>query len=103
MKIPVVLSWSGGKDSAMALHELSRHADYEVVGLLTTVSDEYKRISHHGVREELLDLQAAAIGLALDKIYLPSSNSHPCMRACRCVPKLRPAQGPPVETNRCVA
>ena len=81
MKIPVVLSWSGGKDSAMALHELSRHADYEVVGLLTTVSDEYKRISHHGVREELLDLQAAAIGLALDKIYLPSSNSHPCTNA----------------------
>ncbi len=81
MKIPVVLSWSGGKDCAMALYELSRHADYEVVALLTTVSEEFKRISHHGVREELLELQAEAIGIPLDKIYLPSSNSHPCTNA----------------------
>ena len=65
----------------MALYELSRGSDYEVVSLLTTVSDEYKRISHHGVREELLDMQAAAIGIALDKIYLPSNNSHPCTNA----------------------
>ena len=81
MKIPVVLSWSGGKDCAMALYELSRHADYEVVALLTTVSEEFKRISHHGVREELLELQAQAIGIPLDKIYLPSHNSHPCTNA----------------------
>ncbi len=81
MKIPVVLSWSGGKDCAMALYELSRRADYEVVALLTTVSDEFKRISHHGVREELLELQAQAIGIPLDKIYLPSQNSHPCTNA----------------------
>lgn len=81
MKIPVVLSWSGGKDCAMALYELSRRADYEVVALLTTVSEEFKRISHHGVREELLELQAQAIGIPLDKIYLPSQNSHPCTNA----------------------
>ncbi len=81
MKIPVVLSWSGGKDCAMALYELSRCADYQVVALLTTVSEEYKRISHHGVREELLELQARAIGLPLDKIYLPSNNSRPCTNA----------------------
>ncbi len=81
MKIPVVLSWSGGKDCAMALYELSRRADYEVVALLTTVSEEFKRISHHGVREELLELQAQAIGIPLDKIYLPSHNSHPCTNA----------------------
>ena len=80
-KIPVVLSWSGGKDCAMALYELSRRADYQVVALLTTVSEEYKRISHHGVREELLELQAQAIGIRLDKIYLPSNNSHPCTNA----------------------
>ena len=81
MKIPVVLSWSGGKDCAMALYELCCHADYEVVALLTTVSEEFKRISHHGVREELLELQAEAIGIPLDKIYLPSNNSHPCTNA----------------------
>jgi len=74
MKEPVVLSWSGGKDSAMALHELLRTGAYEVVSLLTTVSQEYRRISHHGVRESLLDEQANAIGLPLRKVYLPSGH-----------------------------
>src|SRR5215212_8589113 len=44
-KEPVVLSWSGGKDSAMALYELRRGDAYEVVSLLTTVSEEFRRIS----------------------------------------------------------
>lgn len=78
MKTPVVLSWSGGKDSAMALYELSRSEQYEVVALLTTVSEQYRRISHHGVREILLEQQAQAIGIPLEKLYLPSSNSQPC-------------------------
>ncbi|NNM85537.1 MAG: adenine nucleotide alpha hydrolase [Phycisphaerales bacterium] len=77
-KINVVLSWSGGKDSAMVLHELRRDDRYKVVELLTSVSEEYRRISHHGVRETLLDAQAAAIGLPLRKIYLPSNNGKPC-------------------------
>ena len=72
------MSWSGGKDSAIALHELLRSDAYEVVSLLTTVSEEYRRISHHGVREELLDAQAAAIGLPLDKVYLPSGEGRGC-------------------------
>src|SRR2546429_8602121 len=78
MKEPVVLSWSGGKDSAMALHELLRASEYEVTGLLTTVSDEFRRISHHGVREALLDEQARAIGIQLEKVYLPAGNSGGC-------------------------
>lgn len=78
MKEPVVLSWSGGKDSAMALHELLRAGEYEVTGLLTTVSAEFHRISHHGVREALLDEQARAIGIPLEKVYLPSGNSGGC-------------------------
>jgi uncharacterized protein (TIGR00290 family) len=78
MKESVVLSWSGGKDSAMALHELLRAGEYEVTGLLTTVSDEFRRISHHGVREALLDEQARAIGIPLEKVYLPSGNSGGC-------------------------
>ncbi|HQU14662.1 MAG TPA: adenine nucleotide alpha hydrolase [Gammaproteobacteria bacterium] len=69
---PVVFSWSGGKDSALALHALLNDARYRVVALLTTVADDYRRISHHGVRESLLDLQAQSLGLALDKLYLPS-------------------------------
>jgi tRNA(Ile)-lysidine synthase TilS/MesJ len=50
----VVMSWSGGKDSALALHELRADPRYEVVALMTSVSEEFRRVSHHGVREELL-------------------------------------------------
>jgi uncharacterized protein (TIGR00290 family) len=78
MREKVVLSWSGGKDSAMALEALLADDRYEVVGLLTSVAEEYKRISHHGVREELLDQQAESIGLPLDKLYLPSDGGVPC-------------------------
>jgi uncharacterized protein (TIGR00290 family) len=78
MKEPVVLSWSGGKDSAMALHTLLRSDTYEVVSLLTSVSQEFRRISHHGVRESLLDAQAAAIGLPLRKVYLPAGPAGAC-------------------------
>ena len=72
------MSWSGGKDSAMALHELFKGIEYEVTGLLTTVSEEFRRISHHGVREALLDEQAEVIGLPLEKVYLPSGDSGGC-------------------------
>ncbi|MEZ6037784.1 MAG: ATP-binding protein [Planctomycetota bacterium] len=72
----VVLSWSGGKDSAMALHALQQDPTYEVVGLLTTLSAEHQRISHHGVREALLDAQAAAIGLPVHKLHYGPDPSH---------------------------
>jgi uncharacterized protein (TIGR00290 family) len=78
MREPVVISWSGGKDSAMALYDLLGNTDYEVVELMATVSEEYRRISHHGVREELLDAQAAVIGIPLRKVYLPSDDSAGC-------------------------
>lgn len=78
MREPVVMSWSGGKDSAVALQELLESVDYEVVELMTTVSEEFRRISHHGVREELLEAQAAAIGLPLTKVYLPSGHGAGC-------------------------
>ena len=74
---PILFSWSGGKDSALALHALLQEPQWEVVGLLTSVSDEYRRVSHHGVREELLDAQAEAIGLPLDKLRLPAGGG-PC-------------------------
>src|SRR3954454_13207125 len=78
MSIPILFSWSGGKDSALALHALLAQPDqWEVVALLTSVSDEYARVSHHGVREELLDAQADAIGLPLDKLRLPFKGG-PC-------------------------
>lgn len=70
VKEKVVLAWSGGKDSAMALHALLGSGRYEVVSLLTTVSGQYERVSHHGVRVELLEQQAAALGIHLHKLYL---------------------------------
>lgn len=72
------MSWSGGKDSAFALYELLKTDLYEVVALMTSISEEFRRISHHGVREALLEQQADAIGIPLEKIYLPSGKSHPC-------------------------
>jgi uncharacterized protein (TIGR00290 family) len=78
MKERIVMSWSGGKDSAMALHELLRGGTHEVVSLLTSVSEEFRRISHHGVRESLLDEQAKAIGIPLRKVYLPSGTNGGC-------------------------
>lgn len=67
----LALSWSGGKDSAWALHLLRQRADDEVAALVTTVNSRFQRVAIHGVREELLDAQAAAIGLPLWKIQLP--------------------------------
>src|SRR5437867_2863413 len=58
MKEPVVISWSGGKDSAMALYEVQRSGAYDVLALLTTVTADYDRVSMHGVRRELVQRQA---------------------------------------------
>jgi uncharacterized protein (TIGR00290 family) len=66
-----LVSWSSGKDSAWALHAVRRQGELEVVGLLTTVTAEFARVSMHGVREELLDRQAAALHLPCTKLRLP--------------------------------
>ncbi|MBI1313704.1 diphthine--ammonia ligase [bacterium] len=64
------MCWSGGKDSALALHSLQQCDDYEVVALLTTLTREYDRIAMHGVRRELLALQAGSIGLPLIEVWI---------------------------------
>jgi uncharacterized protein (TIGR00290 family) len=67
-----LLSWSSGKDSAWALHVLrSHHPELEVVGLLTTINQQFERVAMHAVRLELLRAQAAATGLPLLEIGLP--------------------------------
>jgi uncharacterized protein (TIGR00290 family) len=71
MAFPVIFAWSGGKDSAMALHRLLRDPAFEVAGLLTTVTEGYERISMHGVRCELLHQQAASIALPLEEVRIP--------------------------------
>ena len=70
---PLVMCWSGGKDSALALDALQNDPAYDVVGLLTTLSKEFNRISHHGVRAELLNQQAQAIGLPLTTLHLDTT------------------------------
>lgn len=72
----VLFTWSGGKDSAMALYKLLESRDYEVVALLTTLTREYGRVSMHGVREVLLEEQADSIGLRLEKIYIARGSSN---------------------------
>lgn len=69
-----ILSWSSGKDSAYALLTILKGGRFKVVELLTTITDTYQRVSMHGVREELLDLQAESLDLPLFKIRIP----YPC-------------------------
>jgi uncharacterized protein (TIGR00290 family) len=66
----VLVSWSGGKDSALALAALAADRSIEVIGLLTSVTRGYDRVSIHGVRRSLLDAQATALGLPLTEIVL---------------------------------
>lgn len=72
----VLLSWSGGKDSAMTLYELRKMGAYEVAALLTTITEGYDRISMHGVRTTLLERQATSLGAPLHKLYIPSGCSN---------------------------
>ncbi|HVT00183.1 MAG TPA: ATP-binding protein [Solirubrobacterales bacterium] len=67
----VVLSWSGGKDSALALWTM-REEGREPAALLTTINEDHERISIHGVRRELLLTQAAAVGLPLVEVPIPA-------------------------------
>lgn len=66
------LAWSSGKDSAWALHTVREKGDLKIVALLTTVNRIHERVAMHAVRESLLELQAAATGLALVKVPIPS-------------------------------
>jgi uncharacterized protein (TIGR00290 family) len=72
-KTPVVLSWSGGKDSSMAAYELLASPEFEVVGLLTTMTDGVDRISMHGVRKTLLEEQARCLGIPLVQVVIPEA------------------------------
>jgi len=69
-KPKAIFAWSGGKDSAYCLNKVIEEAEYEIVYLLTTLNAEFKRISMHGVREDLLDAQSNSIGIPQLKVWL---------------------------------
>lgn len=70
------MSWSGGKDCALALHEIQLNGKYEILSLLTTVTEDYDRVSMHGVRRVLLEQQAESIGLPLEKVFISKETSN---------------------------
>jgi uncharacterized protein (TIGR00290 family) len=78
---PILFCWSGGKDSAMALHTLLQRSDVQITALLTTVTEGYERISMHGVRRELLERQAQCIGLPLHEVRIPPQCVNPIYEA----------------------
>ena len=77
----ILVSWSGGKDSALALQELRKDSRYHIAALLTTVTEGYDRISMHGVRRVLLEQQAADLGLPLEIVWIPKNASNEAYEA----------------------
>ncbi|HEX6715835.1 MAG TPA: hypothetical protein VF088_01920 [Pyrinomonadaceae bacterium] len=76
MEENMLMYWSGGKDSVMALYEAKtnrRYRDLQVASLLTTLTEGYDRISGHGVRRSLLEQQAECLGLNVHKTYIPKN------------------------------
>ena len=72
----VLFAWSGGKDSAMALYEAQKSEKYDVAALLTTVTQDYDRISMHGVRRALLEEQVALLGIPLETVLISKHSSN---------------------------
>jgi uncharacterized protein (TIGR00290 family) len=74
MKEPLLVAWSSGKDSTLALQKILETDNYQIT-LLTTVTEGYERISMHGVRERLLQIQVKSLGLPIDTVHIPQECS----------------------------
>ncbi|HEX9667400.1 MAG TPA: ATP-binding protein [Thermodesulfobacteriota bacterium] len=72
----VLLSWSGGKDSVLALRELQKNDNFEIVALITTITKGYDRVSMHGIRRILLEQQADSIGIPLENVFISNNASN---------------------------
>lgn len=72
----VLFSWSGGKDSAISLYEIQKCRRHEIVALLTTITEDYDRVSMHGVPRSLVEQQASSIGLPLEKVFISKDSSN---------------------------
>ena len=67
--------WQGQRVGA-SISTVRQSGEFEVAALLTTVNRKYERVAMHAVRESLLELQAAAAGLPLVKVPIPSPCSN---------------------------
>jgi len=76
IKKKAILSWSGGKDSSLALYEIQNSGKYEIISLVTTVTDEYDRVSMHGLRTSLLEEQAQNLDIPLQKVLISKNASN---------------------------
>lgn len=76
MRDKILFSWSGGKDSILALQSIRKNKNIEIVSLLTTITARYDRISMHGVRRELLEKQAESMGIQLEKVIISTKSSN---------------------------
>ncbi len=81
MSRPLLLSWSGGKDAAWALHTLRGRDDVQVVGLVTTLTEGYERIAMQGIRHALLRAQSEACGLPVIEAWMPQRADNATYRA----------------------
>ena len=75
-KEKVLMFWSGGKDSALALYEINQNPNYEVVGLITTLDREKNRVPFHGIPDVLIQEQSKLLKLPLQRIFLPENASN---------------------------
>lgn len=72
---PILFSWSGGKDSALALYKIQQEDKYSIQSLFTTLSEEYRRVNFHAIPPELLELQAKSIGISIYKAFISKSEN----------------------------
>jgi len=75
MKEKILFTWSGGKDSVLALVELLKDTEYDIVALVTTITADYDRVSMHGVRRVLLEQQVNSLGFPLEEVFLSKDTS----------------------------
>jgi len=76
MNKDVLISWSGGKDSALALYEIQKSGEYGARALITTVTTDYDRVSMHGLRAGLIDSQSDSLGIPVEKIFITKDASN---------------------------
>ena len=65
-----ILCWSGGKDSAFTLYEIEKDKKYEIISLITTITEDYDRVSIHGVPRTLIERQASSLGLPIEEVFI---------------------------------